>query len=127
MTWGSSRKDVRGLTFTTGQLYDLVASDNVRHRRPRTGSWLADYHREARAITPLVRTITWRVGFASRNRFAIEFGKFNTQIWAYHLVQAAIYECSSSAISSDQKECMRRSRLLSCICAGRPSSGSSCR
>jgi mono/diheme cytochrome c family protein len=74
-------------------LYDLFASDTVPNKEAAYRKLLADYLEKPEAITPHRldhHGALW--SFAESKAFRDKFGKFNSQIWAYHWLQAAVYD-----------------------------------
>jgi mono/diheme cytochrome c family protein len=74
-------------------LYDLFASDKVQDKEAGYRKLLADYLEKPEAITPHRldhHGALW--SFAESKAFRDQFPKFNTQIWAYHWLQAAVYD-----------------------------------
>lgn len=73
-------------------LYDLFASD-VKDKEAVYRKLLDDYLAKPEAITPHRldhHRALW--SFPESKAFRDQFGKFNTQIWAYHWLQAAVYD-----------------------------------
>ena len=74
-------------------LYDLFASDGVRDKEAAYQAILASYLEKPEAITPHRLDHHGRLwSFPESKSFRTHFGKFNTQIWAYHWLQAATYD-----------------------------------
>jgi mono/diheme cytochrome c family protein len=74
-------------------LYDLFASDAVTDKAAVYRKLLADYLEKPEAITPHRldhHGALWR--FPESKSFRDRFRTFNTQIWAYHWLQAAVYD-----------------------------------
>ncbi len=74
-------------------LYDLFASDTVTDKVAVYRKLLADYLEKPEAITPHRldhHGALWR--FPESKSFRDRFRTFNTQIWAYHWLQAAVYD-----------------------------------
>jgi mono/diheme cytochrome c family protein len=74
-------------------LYDLFASDAVSDKAAVYRKLLADYLEKPEAITPHRldhHGALWR--FPESKSFRDRFRTFNTQIWAYHWLQAAVYD-----------------------------------
>src|SRR5262245_5026452 len=74
-------------------LYDLFASDAVKDKEAAYRALLADYLEKPEAITPHRldhHGALW--SFRESKSFRNEFRTFNTQIWAYHWFQAAVYD-----------------------------------
>jgi mono/diheme cytochrome c family protein len=88
-------------------LYDLFTSDKVGDKPAAYRKLLADYLEKPEAITPHRldhHGALW--SFAESKSFRDKFGKFNTQIWAYHWLQAAIYDVQLLGDSKRQQELM---------------------
>jgi len=74
-------------------LYDLFASDRVKDKEAAYRKLLADYLEKPEALTPHRldhHVALW--SFAESKSFRDRFRKFNTQVWAYHWLQAAVYD-----------------------------------
>jgi hypothetical protein len=74
-------------------LYDLFASDKVQDTEAAYRKLLAHYLEKPEAITPHRldhHGALW--SFPESKAFRDTFPKFNTQIWAYHWLQAAVYD-----------------------------------
>jgi mono/diheme cytochrome c family protein len=74
-------------------LYDLFASDKVGDKNAAYRKLLADYLEKPEAITPHRldhHGALW--SFPESKSFRDTFRMFNTQIWAYHWLQAAVYD-----------------------------------
>jgi mono/diheme cytochrome c family protein len=74
-------------------LYDLFAGDGVRDKEATYRALLADYLEKPEAITPHRldhHGALW--SFPESKAFRDSFRTFNTQIWAYHWLQAAAYD-----------------------------------
>jgi hypothetical protein len=74
-------------------LYDLFAADNVADKEAAYRTILDNYLKKPEAITyhPLDHHgKLW--SFKESKSFAHKYPKFNTQIWAYHWLQAAVYD-----------------------------------
>lgn len=90
-------------------LYDLFASDAVQDREAAYRAILADYLEKPEAITshPLDHHgKLW--SFPESRSFRDRFPKFNTQIWAYHWLQAAAYDVQLMGPVARQRELMPR-------------------
>jgi hypothetical protein len=88
-------------------LYDLFASDKVKDKEAAYRRLLADYLEKPEAITPHRldhHGALW--SFAESKSFRDKFGKFNTQIWAYHWLQAAVYDVQLLGGLEKQQELM---------------------
>jgi hypothetical protein len=74
-------------------LYDLFAADGAIDKEAAYRRILDDYLSKPEAITPLAldhHHALW--SFPESRSFHEKFTKFNTQIWAYHWLQAAAYD-----------------------------------
>lgn len=74
-------------------LYDLFASDKVKDKEAAYKKLLTDYLEKPEAITPHRldhHGALW--SFPESKSFRDSFRQFNTQIWAYHWLQAAVYD-----------------------------------
>jgi mono/diheme cytochrome c family protein len=88
-------------------LYDLFASDKVTDKRAAYTKLLADYLEKPEAITPHRldhHRALWE--FEESKAFRDRFPKFNTQIWAYHWLQAAVYDVQLLGDLKRQQELM---------------------
>ena len=87
-------------------LYDLFASD-VPDKEVVYRKLLADYLEKPEAITP--HRLDHHQGlwsFPESKSFRDRFPKFNTQIWAYHWLQAAVYDVQLLGDARRQREHM---------------------
>jgi mono/diheme cytochrome c family protein len=87
-------------------LYDLFASD-VKDKESVYRKLLDDYLAKPEAITPHRldhHTALW--SFPESKAFRDQFSKFNTQIWAYHWLQAAVYDVQLLGDVKRQQELM---------------------
>jgi mono/diheme cytochrome c family protein len=90
-------------------LYDLFASDRVTDKEAVYRKLLADYLEKPEAITPHrldLHGALWR--FPESKSFRDRFRTFNTQIWAYHWLQAAVYDVQLMGNVKKQQELMPR-------------------
>jgi mono/diheme cytochrome c family protein len=88
-------------------LYDLFASDKVQDKQSAYRKLLADYLEKPEAITPHRldhHGALW--SFEESKAFRDKFPKFNTQIWAYHWLQAAVYDVQLLGDVTRQQELM---------------------
>ena len=88
-------------------LYDLFASDHVKDKDAAYRKLLADYVEKPEAITSHRldhHRALW--SFPESKSFRDKFRTFNTQIWAYHWLQAAVYDVQLSAPVKKQQELM---------------------
>ena len=87
-------------------LYDLFASD-VPDKPAIYRKLLADYLEKPEAITPHRldhHQALW--SFPESKSFRDRFPKFNTQIWAYHWLQATVYDVQLLGGPTTQRELM---------------------
>ena len=87
-------------------LYDLFASD-VSDKEVAYHKLLDDYLAKPEAITPHRldhHMALW--SFPESKAFRDQFAKFNTQIWAYHWLQAAVYDVQLLGDVKRQQELM---------------------
>ena len=87
-------------------LYDLFVS-NVLDKEAAYRKLLADYLEKPEAITPHRldhHEALW--SFLESKSFRDRFPKFNTQIWAYHWLQAAVYDVQLLGDARRQRELM---------------------
>ena len=89
-------------------LYDLFAADGVTDKETAYRRILDDYLVKPEAITnhPLDhhgKLWSWEESKSFRDKFR----KFNTQIWAYHWLQAAAYDVQLMGPAARQRELMR--------------------
>jgi len=88
-------------------LYDLFSSDKVKDKEAAYKRLLADYLEKPEAITPHRldhHRALWE--FEESKAFRDKFPKFNTQIWAYHWLQAAVYDVQLLGDVKRQQELM---------------------
>ena len=88
-------------------LYDLFASDKVKDKDAAYRKLLADYLEKPEAITPHRldhHSALW--SFPESKAFRDKFRTFNTQIWAYHWLQAAVYDVQLLGDVRKQQELM---------------------
>ena len=88
-------------------LYDVFASDRVADKDAAYRRLLADYLDKPEAITPHRldhHSALW--SFAESKSFRDRFRTFNTQIWAYHWLQAAVYDVQLSGDVRQQQALM---------------------
>lgn len=90
-------------------LYDLFAADEVADKQAAYERILRDYLSKPEAITshPLDhhgKLWSWPESKTFRDKFR----KFNTQIWAYHWLQAAAYDVQLMGPAARQRELMPR-------------------
>jgi mono/diheme cytochrome c family protein len=88
-------------------LYDLFVSDKVADKEAVYRKLLAAYLEKPEAITPHRldhHGALW--SFAESKSFRDRFRTFNTQIWAYHWLQAAVYDVQLMGDVKQQQELM---------------------
>lgn len=89
-------------------LYDVFAADHVTDKETAYRRILADYLSKPEAITPQPLDHHGRLwGFPESKAFRDRYPKFNTQIWAYHWLQAAAYNVQLMGGAARQRELMR--------------------
>lgn len=88
-------------------LYDLFASDKVKDKETAYKKILADYVSKPEAITTHRLDHHGKLwSFPESKAFRDEFPKFNSQIWAYHWLQAAILDVQLMGGAQKQRELM---------------------
>ncbi len=90
-------------------LYDLFASDAVKDKEVAYRKLLVEYLEKPEAITPHRldhHGALW--SFPESKSFRDRFRAFNTQIWAYHWLQAAVYDVQLKGDVSTQQELLPR-------------------
>jgi mono/diheme cytochrome c family protein len=88
-------------------LYDLFASDQVTDKEAVYRKLLGDYLEKPEAITPHRldhHGALW--SFPESKSFRDRFRTFNTQIWAYHWLQAAVYDVQLMGDVKQQQDLM---------------------
>lgn len=86
-------------------LYDLFASDDVQDKQAAYRQILADYLEKPEAITSHPLDHHGRLwSFPESKTFRDKFPKFNSQIWAYHWLQAAAYDVQLMGAAARQRE-----------------------
>ncbi len=85
-------------------LYDLFAADEVTDKEAVYRLIMDDYLSVPEAITsfPLDHHALWQ--FPESGSFHRKFPKFNTQIWAYHWLQSAVYDLQLMGKAKIQRE-----------------------
>lgn len=86
-------------------LYDIYASDKTRDKETAIKKVLADYLSKPEAITPHHldhRGKLW--SFPESKSFRNKYAKFNSQIWAYHWLQGAVYDAQLMGNAAKQRE-----------------------
>ncbi|MGH8628034.1 MAG: hypothetical protein ACREYC_23120 [Gammaproteobacteria bacterium] len=90
-------------------LYDLFASDQAQDKEGAYRKLLADYLEKPEAITAHRLDHHGKLwSFPESKSFRTKFGKFNTQIWAYHWLQAATYDLQLLGNAAKQRELIPR-------------------
>ena len=88
-------------------LYDLFASGRTKERRALYEKLLANYLASADAITPKPLDHHGRLwGFEESRSFRDRAPRFNSQIWAYRWLQAAVYDVQLMGGPRAQRERM---------------------
>lgn len=86
-------------------LYDVFAADAVTDKEAAYRTVLAGYRDHPGAITSHPLDHHRRLwSFPESRAFAEKFPKFNTQIWAYHWLQAATYDVQLAGNAARQRE-----------------------
>ena len=86
-------------------LYDMFATDAVTDKAAAYRKLLAGYRDHPDAITSHALDHHRRLwSFPESRAFADRFPKFNTQIWAYHWLQAAAYDVQLEGDAATQRE-----------------------
>lgn len=90
-------------------LYDLFASDQVRDKEAAYRQLLENYLDKPEAITAHRLDHHGKLwSFPESKSFRTKSPKFNTQIWAYHWLQAAVYDVQLMGNAARQRELMPR-------------------
>ena len=106
MVWETQRAFNWAHTFHRS-LYDLFASDRVADKEAAYRKLLADYLEKPEAITSHRLDHHGKLwSFPESKAFRTKFPKFNTQIWAYHWLQAAVYDVQLQGNAQRQRELM---------------------
>lgn len=88
-------------------LYDRFASDRVAEKEAAHRKLLANYLKKPEAITSHWLDHHRKLwSFPESKAFRTKFPKFNTQIWAYHWLQAAVYDVQLQGDAQRQRELM---------------------
>ncbi len=89
--------------------YDILASDRVTDKDRAIREVLTDYLAKPEALTPHRLDHHGKLwSFPESKAFSQKFPKFNTQIWAYHWLQAAVYDVQLMGNAARQRELMPR-------------------
>ncbi len=106
LVWEAQRTFNWAHTFHRS-LYDLYSSDDVQDKEPTLRKLLANYLDKPEAITPHRLDHHGKLwSFPESKAFHQKFPKFNTQIWAYHWLQAAVYDVQLLGNAARQRELM---------------------
>jgi hypothetical protein len=90
-------------------LYDLFSSDETKNKEEVYRKLLANYLEKPEAITLNPLDHHGKLSsFPESEAFRKKFSKFNTQIWAYHWLQAAAYDVQFMGNAERQRELMPR-------------------
>jgi hypothetical protein len=90
-------------------LYDLFASDQVQDKERAYRALLANYLEKPEAITSHCLDHYGKLwSFPESKAFRDKFRTFNTQIWAYHWLQASTYDVQLLGTAETQREFMPR-------------------
>ncbi|MGH7961229.1 MAG: hypothetical protein ACRERD_05310 [Candidatus Binatia bacterium] len=90
-------------------LYDLFASDEVQDKMGAYRTLLANYLEKPGAITAHRLDHHGKLwSFPESKTFRDRFGTFNTQIWAYHWLQAGAYDVQLLGSAAKQRELFPR-------------------
>jgi hypothetical protein len=102
-------------------LYDLFASDAVKDKRAAYHRILRDYLAKPEAITIHHLDHHGKLwSFPESKAFRDTFRTFNTQIWAYHWLQAATYDVQLLGNAETQRAHAPDHRTLSRVSSGPP-------
>lgn len=90
-------------------VYDILASDQVADKDGTIRQVLANYLEKPEAFTPHRLDHHGKLwSFPESRAFSQKFPKFNTQIWAYHWLQAAVHDVQLMGNAARQRELMPR-------------------
>jgi len=104
MVWEVQRAFNWAHTFHRS-LYDLFASDETQDKAGAYRALLADYLEKPEAITSHLLDHHGKLwSFPESKAFRDKFRTFNTQIWAYHWLQAGAYDVQLLGSASRQRE-----------------------
>ncbi|HEV8616112.1 MAG TPA: cytochrome c [Methylomirabilota bacterium] len=108
MVWEANRAFNWAHTFHRS-LYDLFAADNVPDKEAMYRKLLANYLAKPEAITSHRLDHHGKLwSFPESRAFRDKFRTFNTQIWAYHWLQAATYDVQLLGPAARQRELMAK-------------------
>jgi hypothetical protein len=108
MVWEVQRAFNWAHTFHRS-LYDLFASDAVQDKHAVYGRLLANYLDKREAITSHRLDHHGKLwSFPESKAFRDKFRTFNTQIWAYHWLQAATYDVQLMGGAARQRELLAK-------------------
>jgi len=106
LAWEAQRTFNWAHTFHRS-LYDLFASDRVQDKEGAYRKLLANYLSKPEAITSHRLNHHGKLwSFPESKSFREKFRKTNTQIWAYHWLQAATYDVQLMGDAAKQRELM---------------------
>lgn len=104
MVW-ELRKSFNWTHMLHRSLYDLFASDTVTDKDAAYRTLLADYLDKPEAITPRELDHHGKLwAFPESKSFKSTFPAFNSQIWAYHWLQAGAYDVQLMGGAQHQRE-----------------------
>jgi hypothetical protein len=90
-------------------VYDILASDRVADKDTRIRQVVADYLEKPEALTTHRLDHHGKLwSFPESKTFSQKFPQFNTQIWAYHWLQAAVHDVQLMGNAARQRELMPR-------------------
>jgi hypothetical protein len=108
MVWELQRTFTWAHTFHR-TLYDLFAADQIEDKQAAYKTILNHFLQKPEAITNHPLDLHGRLwNFPESKAFRDKFPKFNTQIWAYHWLQAATYDVQLMGDSGTQRELMSK-------------------
>jgi hypothetical protein len=126
MVWETQRAFNWAQTFHRS-LYDLFASDRFADKESTYRKLLGNYLEKPEGITSHRLDHHGKLwSFPESKSFRTKFPKFNTQIWAYHWLQAAAYDVQLQGDARRRaSSCRRSSPTTNAISGGLRWSGSS--
>lgn len=108
MVW-ETQKSFNSTHALHRSLYDLFASDKVHDKENAYRKILAAYLDKPEAITPHHLDHMEKLwSFPESKTFRDKHPKFNSQIWAYHWLQGAVYDVQLMGDARQQRELMPR-------------------